>query len=161
MHERHEHEPMGPNTLRRHYGMLALNLIVSLAIMYLAMFTMIWSFADFFNNLNMAYMALVMWAPMAVVMMLTMGAMYADRRLNFVLYAAFALIFALSLWGMRAQALVGDRQFLRSMIPHHSGAVLMCGRAKVQDPEIVALCGRIIKSQKQEIDQMKAILDRN
>jgi uncharacterized protein (DUF305 family) len=37
----------------------------------------------------------------------------------------------------------------------------MCERAQVRDPEIVALCGRIIEPQKQEIDQMKAILDRN
>jgi uncharacterized protein (DUF305 family) len=46
------------------------------------------------------------------------------------------------------------------MIPHHSGAVLMCERAQVRDPEIKQLCGDIIRSQAQEIDQMKAIMKR-
>ena len=105
-------------------------------------------------------MALVMWAPMGAVMLLTMKPMYPTVRANIFLYVLFALVFVLSFAGIRAQALVGDREFLRSMIPHHSGAVLMCERAKVQDPEIVSLCGRIIQSQTQEIAQMKAILSR-
>ncbi|WP_247784711.1 MULTISPECIES: DUF305 domain-containing protein [Bradyrhizobium] len=46
------------------------------------------------------------------------------------------------------------------MIPHHSGAILMCQQAKLTDPEIVRLCGEIERSQRQEIDQMKAILRR-
>jgi len=58
------------------------------------------------------------------------------------------------------QLLIGDTQFLRSMIPHHSGAILMCERGKISDPEINTLCGQIIQSQKQEIDQMKQILTR-
>ncbi len=61
---------------------------------------------------------------------------------------------------MRTQGLVGDRQFLRSMIPHHSGAILMCEQASIRDPELKSLCGNIITSQKQEIDQMKAMLAR-
>ena len=105
-------------------------------------------------------MALVLWAPMAIVMMLTMKSMFMNRKLNVVLYAAFAAVFVLSFWGIRGQLLVGDREFLRSMIPHHSGAVLMCNRAQVRDPEIKQLCGNIIRSQTQEIDQMKGILRR-
>lgn len=160
MHHEQEHEPMRPEMVRRHYWMLALNLILSLTIMYVAMFAMIWSWGEFIQNINFFYMALVMWAPMAAVMLLTMKPMYPSARLNMSLFAAFALVFLLSLAGTRAQALVGDRQFLRSMIPHHSGAVLMCERAKIRDAEIKQLCGNIIRSQTQEIDQMKAILAR-
>jgi len=61
---------------------------------------------------------------------------------------------------MRTQAAVGDKGFLRSMIPHHSGAILMCEQAKLTDPEIVALCTGIVRSQAQEIAQMEAILKR-
>ena len=50
------------------------------------------------------------------------------------------LAFGLAYGAMRTQAAVGDRQFLRSMIPHHSGAVLMCQQASLSDPEIRALC---------------------
>jgi uncharacterized protein (DUF305 family) len=58
------------------------------------------------------------------------------------------------------QTAISDRQFLRSMIPHHSGAILMCEHASIQDREIQELCETIISSQQEEIDQMEAILQR-
>ncbi len=142
------------------YVMLAVNLGLSLVVMYLAMFAMIWSWGEFIQNVNFFYMALVMWAPMGAIMLATMGGMYRNRKLNAALYTAFAIIFVLSLLGIRQQSLVGDQQFLRSMIPHHSGAILMCEEAKLADPEIRQLCGEIIEAQKQEIAQMKRIMDR-
>ena len=60
----------------------------------------------------------------------------------------------------RYQTGIYDNDFLRSMIPHHSGAVLMCENPRLEDPEIKSLCSQIIEGQKREIDQMKAILDR-
>ena len=146
--------------MRYHYRMQGLNLLVSLVVMYFVMFTMIDSLGEFFNNLNMFYMAVMMAAPMGILMLLMMGEMYADKRLNTLIYAGCALLFILAFAGMRTQALVGDRQFLRSMIPHHSGAILMCEQASIRDPELKSLCGNIITSQKQEIDQMKAMLAR-
>lgn len=145
---------------RGHYGMLALNLVASGIVMYFVMFTMIATTADLYNNLNTLYMTLMMVTSMALLMLWMMRGMYSDRRLNTVLSAAFGLLFILSFAGMRTQALVGDKQFLRSMIPHHSGAVLMCERSRIRDPEILDLCQRIIQSQTSEIAQMKAILDR-
>jgi uncharacterized protein (DUF305 family) len=61
---------------------------------------------------------------------------------------------------MRTQAGIGDREFLRSMIPHHSGAILMCREAAITDPELVALCKDIVRSQTAEIAQMEAMLHR-
>lgn len=126
--------------MRHHYRMLGLNIIVSTAIMYLLMFEMIWSGHEFFNNLNMLYMALTMAMPMGILMLLLMGSTYGDRKLNAILCALFALLFVLAFWGVRAQAAIGDRQFVRSMIPHHAGAVLMCKRAPIRDAEIRELC---------------------
>jgi uncharacterized protein (DUF305 family) len=146
--------------MKSHYGMLGLNLGLSAVIMYLVMFTMIDSTGEFYNNIDNVYMTLMMVSPMAILMLLMMGSMYRNRALNLVLYAAFAAIFILSFVGMRTQALVGDDQFLRAMIPHHSGAILMCREARISDPEIAALCARIRQSQKEEIDQMKAVLAR-
>jgi len=151
---------MSEKMMRQHYRGLGLNLLISAVIMYFVMFTMIYSLAEFFNNLNMVYMALMMVSPMAILMLVMMRSMYANRSLNIALYAGFALLFVLSFIGMRTQALVGDRQFLRSMIPHHSGAILMCEGANIRDAEIKSLCADIIQSQKQEIDQMKQILKR-
>jgi uncharacterized protein (DUF305 family) len=61
---------------------------------------------------------------------------------------------------MRTQAAVGDDDFLRSMIPHHSGAILMCEKASLTDAEIIELCARIVRSQAEEIAQMQSILAR-
>ena len=142
------------------YLTLGLNLALSAVIMYLVMFAMIDGAADFHNNLNMAYMALMMVAPMAILMLLMMRSMYQDKRLNLVLYAGFAGLFILAFAGTRLQTAIGDEQFLRSMIPHHSGAILMCREASITAPEIIALCGRIQQSQRQEIDQMTHMLER-
>ena len=70
------------------------------------------------------------------------------------------MIFVGSFVGMRTQAFVGDDEFLRSMIPHHSGAVLMCEQASLTDPEIIALCDGIVRGQQEEIAQMQALLEK-
>jgi len=57
---------------------------------------------------------------------------------------------------IQQQTAVSDRQFLRWMIPHHSGAPLMCQNASLQNAEIRKLCETIFSSQQQEIEQMKS-----
>ena len=160
MHQGHDHGQTSPEKARQHYRMLGINLIVSLAIMYFVMFAMIASWGEFVQNINFFYMALMMWAPMGALMLLTMPAMYPNKRLNMALYALFAMAFILSTVGIREQSLVGDRQFLRSMIPHHSGAILMCEESSIRDAEIKRLCQGIIASQSSEIARMQAMLDR-
>ncbi len=155
-----EHGQMNTEMMRKHYMMLGLNLLISLAIMYLVMFAMIWTWGEFTHNINFFYMALMMWAPMGGLMLLTMPMMYQNKKLNMVLHITFAAIFILSFVGIREQGLVGNNQFLRSMIPHHSGAILMCEEAAISNPEIKQLCEEIIVSQKSEIAQMKALLER-
>ena len=142
------------------YRNLAFQTIVGGAIMYLVMFVMIDRLSSFYNNLNTLYMALMMVAPMGALMLLTMGHMYGNRRLNLILYLLFAGLFAIGFGATRLQAGIGDQQFLRSMIPHHSGAILMCREAALADQEIIDLCGRIRRSQREEIDQMNRILAR-
>lgn len=146
--------------MNSHYVKLAINLAISTLVMYFAMFAMIDGLDDFYNNINMFYMALMMAAPMAVLMLLMMGSMYRNKTLNLVLYVGFTGLFIAAFAFTRGQTLVGDEQFLRSMIPHHSGAILMCREAALTDPELVALCDNITRSQREEIVQMKSILSR-
>ncbi|TDP79595.1 DUF305 family protein family protein [Aquabacterium commune] len=108
----------------------------------------------------MLYMALTMLAPMGVIMLATMGKMYGNKPLNLALYAGLTVLFLASLLATRRQALVDDRQFIDSMIPHHSGAILMCREAKLADPELLRLCGEIVKAQRAEIEQMEVIAAR-
>jgi uncharacterized protein (DUF305 family) len=86
--------------------------------------------------------------------------MFPSRTANTALMAGAIIVFLGSFALIRTQTTIGDDAFLRSMIPHHSGAILMCREASIRDPEIRTLCDGIIRSQQQEIDQMKAILER-
>jgi Domain of unknown function (DUF305) len=142
------------------YLMFWANMALGLAVMYIVMFSMIDGWGDFRNNLNMFYMAVTMWAPMDVFMLATMRGMYLNRRANLALYALFVVLTAGSFWSTRAQALIDDQQFIDSMIPHHSGAILMCREASLSDPELVTLCGEIIEAQREEIEQMERIAAR-
>jgi hypothetical protein len=99
-----------------------------------------------------------MTAPMVVLELLLMSMMYPKTRLNHALVGAGLVLGLVCFVAIRQQWLIGDREFLRSMIPHHSGAILMCGKAPVRDPQIRALCAAIIKGQQAEIDQMDAML---
>lgn len=154
---KHNHSPQQRGNPSRHYLMFAVNMALSLVAMYFVMFSMIDGWADFRNNVNMFYMALTMVAPMGVLMLATMGGMYANKPLNLALYAVLVLLFVLALAATRLQVRVDDRQFIASMIPHHSGAILMCREAELRDPALLKLCNDITSSQRREIEQMKAI----
>lgn len=144
----------------RAYLMFWVNMALGLAVMYIVMFSMIDGWGDFRNNLNMFYMAVTMWAPMGIFMLGTMPGMYPNRRANVLLYVLFAVLTAGSFWATRSQLFIDDRQFISSMVPHHSGAILMCREAAVSDPELATLCGEIIRAQRAEIEQMNKIAAR-
>lgn len=149
-------EPMSHDT--HSYRNFAIELTIEFVIMYFVMYTMIDSTAHLHLNINNVYMTLMMVAPMAVVMLVSMRAMFNRTTVNGAIVAASLVVFGLSFWAMRTQAAVGDREFLRSMIPHHSGAILMCQQASLSDPRIIKLCQGIVASQKSEIAQMEQLL---
>ena len=106
------------------------------------------------------YMSLLMVTPMAILMMLMMPAMYAHKTINGIIIASGITVFIASLILLRTQTLVGDRQYIKAMIPHHSSAIMTSKHADIKDPEVKALSQGIIKSQQQEIEQMNQILKR-
>jgi uncharacterized protein (DUF305 family) len=133
-------------------------IVLSFIAMYVLMYGMVNAFANVYMNVNQLYMAGLMAAPMGVIELALMRAMYPNRRLNAVVVVG-SLVALAAFWVLlRQQAAVTDRQFLRSMIPHHAGAILMCEEAPIQDADIRKLCEGIIASQQSEIDQMKAKL---
>ncbi|MGV9005898.1 MAG: DUF305 domain-containing protein [Brevundimonas sp.] len=154
------HNTHDMKTMKGSYRSFAIELTLDFVFMYLVMYTMIASLDHFYFNLNNVYMTLMMVSPMAILMLIFMRSMYPSKRTNLLIGGAAALVFAVSFWGMRTQAAVGDTEFLRSMIPHHSGAILMCREASLKDPEVLGLCDEIVRSQEREIAQMKAILAR-
>jgi uncharacterized protein (DUF305 family) len=105
-------------------------------------------------------MAVTMWAPMGIFMLAAMPGMFPRRVLNRVLYVLFVFLTIGAFWATRTQALIDDRQFVNSMIPHHSGAILMCRQARLTDLELLKLCESIVKAQRDEIRQMESIRNR-
>lgn len=137
--------------------------VASFAVMYVLMYAMVDRFSDIFANVNQGYMAALMAAPMVVIELLLMSHMYRNRRANALALAVSAIVGVGAFFAIRQQTIVGDEQFLLSMIPHHSSAVLMCQQAQIRDPEIQRLCfgpNGIVASQEREIAQMKAMLAR-
>ena len=126
--------------------------------MYGLMYAMVATAADIFPNNNQLYMAALMTSPMLLIELWLMGGMYPRKAVNAVLILAGLVLLGGSFLLIRQQTLIDDRQFLKSMIPHHSGAILMCGEAPIRDPEVRALCTGIIESQAREIRIMKAKL---
>lgn len=140
------------------YRTLALMALLSFVAMYVLMYAMVDRFENALPNLNQAYMAALMAAPMVAIELVLMRRMYMDGRANLIAYALCAVIGLGSFFAIRTQAAIGDGEFLRSMVPHHAGAILMCEQAQARDPQIHELCRGIISSQQQEIAQMKAML---
>jgi dipeptide/tripeptide permease len=142
------------------YKKLAITIAINSLVMFLLTYVMIDSMDHFLLNINKLYMTLMMVAPMVVLMLIVMGSMYKNKNLNYALIALFVALFAAVFWLARTQTPIGNEQFLRSMIPHHSSAILMCEESAITDPEILSMCEEIVATQEEEIAQMEDILAR-
>ncbi|MDQ3016202.1 MAG: DUF305 domain-containing protein [Bacteroidota bacterium] len=148
-------EKMKSQSGNSHYKQLAIMMLVSFVAMYFLMYAMVDSFSNVYSSFNQVYMAGLMTAPMLIIELLVMGSMYANKKRNMLLLGIGGLALIVFFICIRQQVLVSDKQFLRSMIPHHAGALLMCQKASIHDPEIKELCRTILLGQQSEIDLMK------
>src|SRR5436190_13853695 len=152
------HATMTENMNEHHYRQLLLMALMSFISMYLLMYAMVNVIGNVYLNFNQFYMAGLMTAPMVLIEFFLMRRMYPNRRLNLVIISASLIALVGFFMLIRQQTAISDKQFLRSMIPHHASALLMCEQASLTDPEIKELCSTIISGQQAEIDQMKAKL---
>lgn len=133
-------------------------IIISTVIMFALMYLNTYELDHVFFSQTRAYMALIMGAAMAIIMLGFMPRMYPDRRLNIGIFAASGAIFVLALWLVRSQATVDDVAYMKAMIPHHSIAILTSERAHIVDPRVRKLADGIIQTQRREIAEMKAFI---
>lgn len=152
-------EKMNKHHRNKHYLHLLLMSALSFIAMYILMYAMVNSFSNLYLNFNQFYMAGLMLAPMILLEILFTKTMYQNTRLNILFIGTSAIILIGFFLFLRSQTFITDKQFLKSMIPHHAGAILMCQQAQIKDPEIEDLCKEIITSQEREINQMKAKLE--
>lgn len=142
------------NNYVRFIAMVATSTLVMFGLMYLNTY----AFDHLFFSETRTYMALLMGAAMAVIMLAFMLGMLRNAAANAVIVVAAAGIFALSLWLVRSQITVEDVSWMKAMIPHHSIAILTSSRARISDPRVRELADRIISSQRKEIEEMKALI---
>jgi uncharacterized protein (DUF305 family) len=147
-----------PTGNARPYLRLAGMSLASFVAMYGLMYAMVNTAANAYNNVNQVYMAGLMTGAMVLIELAVMRGMYPSARANAAIAAAGITLLAGSWCLIRDQSSVGDRQFLRSMIPHHAGAILMCQEAPIRGADVKALCRTIVTGQEAEIRQMKELL---
>lgn len=140
------------------YRNLAIMAVLSFISMFVFMYMMVDRLANVYPNINQLYMAGLMTAPMIIIEIFVMWSMYHNRRANLIIAGVSVVVLILFTVFIRDQTAVGDKQFLKSMIPHHAGAILMCDNTNLRDPEITELCKSITADQQKEIDWMKAKL---
>ena len=136
--------------------------LTTIAVSTVAMFAMMylntWDLSHVRFSQTRAWMALYMGGGMAIVMLVAMWGMFANRRANVAFLAGAAVVLGLGVAMVRSQATVDQVSWMKAMIPHHSIAILTSTRAKITDARVRALADGIIETQRREIAEMEALI---
>ena len=141
-------------TYARFGAMMATSIVVMYGLMYLNSN----SINHVWFSQTRVWMALMMGAAMAIVMLSFMLKMYPDKRVNLAIIVGSAVVLCAALWLVRSQNTVHDVDYMKAMIPHHSIAILTSERAHIRDPRVRKLADGIIETQVKEIDEMKQLI---
>jgi hypothetical protein len=126
--------------------------------MFVLMYLNTYLWGHIFFSETRLYMAILMGATMAVIMLAYMLSMYQNTKANIAIFGGAILVFAASLWLVRGQFTVQDRSYMRAMIPHHSIAIMTSTRAEITDPRVRGLADDIIYAQDKEIAEMRYLI---
>ncbi len=138
----------------RFAGMIATSTIV----MFVLTYTNVYDIAHIHFSQERLYMAILMGAAMAIVMLGWMWKMHPDRRINVSIIAGALVVGVVAFLFSQTQAFVYDANYMRAMIPHHSIAILTSERAGIQDVRVRELADGIIEAQRREIAEMEWLL---
>ncbi|WP_127524628.1 DUF305 domain-containing protein [Mesorhizobium sp. Z1-4] len=133
-------------------------IVTSTVVMFILMYLNTYAWEHIFFSETRAYMAVLMGATMAFVMLSFMLRMYPNRTVNMAIFAGSVVVFALSLWLVRSQITVSGSSYMRAMIPHHSIAVMTSERAGIEDARVSKLADGIIAAQRREIAEMRYLI---
>jgi len=145
---------------KANYGKFILMLLASFVVMYFVMYSMLASFGHFYFSVSRLYMTFLMIAPMALIMLGFMGAMYTNKKKNTLIVLGGIVVFAVVVVYRQNQTFMGDKAYMKALIPHHSAAILTSENAEISDPQVRELADEIIRAQRREITEMKQILAR-
>ena len=140
------------------YGRFAAMIGTSTVVMFGLMYLNTFQLSHVQWSETRAYMALLMGATMAVIMLGFMLAMYRRTAVNIGIFVASIAVFAGSLALVRSQTTVDDTSYMRAMIPHHSIAIMTSERSGLADQRVLELADSIIRAQRREIDEMEWLI---
>lgn len=140
------------------YIRFGIMILTSTVVMFILMYLNTYAWEHVFFSETRTYMAIMMGATMAVIMLAYMLGMYSSKRLNIAIFVGAAVVFALTLWLVRSQVTVSGPSYMRAMIPHHSIAVMTSERAQIRDPRVAKLAHEIILAQRREIAEMRYLI---
>jgi Na+/proline symporter len=140
------------------YTRFAAMILTSTMLMFGLMYLNTFALDHVFYSQTRTWMALIMGAIMAIIMLGFMWSMYKDKRVNAAIIAGSVVVFAGSLWLVRSQQTVYDVSYMKAMIPHHSIAIMTSERAHIRDRRVRELADKIIEAQVREIGEMKTLI---
>ena len=155
MQHTHKSEENNSNHSLAMYKRFAVMAVAMFVAMYFIMYAMIDGLQNLIPNINNLYMTLLMVSAMLVIELWIMKGMYQNKKINWAIITVSLAIGIFSWFGIREQLFVGDKEFVKGMIPHHAAAVLMSEKAKLTDPELIELQKNILETQAKEIELMK------
>jgi hypothetical protein len=141
------------------YVRFGLMILTSTVVMFILMYLNTYAWEHVFFSETRTYMAIMMGATMAVIMLAYMLGMYSNKRLNVAIFVGAIIVFAGSLWLVRSQVTVSGPSYMRAMIPHHSIAIMTSERAQIRDPRVRKLADEIIAAQRREIAEMRYLIN--
>lgn len=146
---------------RNNYTKFVLMLTASFVAMYVTMYLNSYKIDHVYFSLTRFYMSCLGISAMAIIMFVAMRNMYQNKKKNIAIVVGSITLFLSAVVLVRTQApIVGDVLYMKAMIPHHSIAILTSERADIKDSEVKKLATEIIKAQKREIEEMKAMINR-
>lgn len=140
------------------YSRFFLMIGTSTLVMFVLMYLNTYLVGHVFFSETRAWMAVLMGATMAFVMLSFMLSMYTNKVMNAGIFVSSVVVFVLSLWLVRSQVTVQDQSFMRAMIPHHSIAIMTSSRAEITDPRVAKLAEAIVYAQDKEIAEMRYLI---
>ncbi|MEC9244773.1 MAG: DUF305 domain-containing protein [Pseudomonadota bacterium] len=140
------------------YVRFGLMILTSTVVMFILMYLNTYAWEHVFFSETRTYMAILMGATMAIIMLGYMLGMYKNASLNIAIFIGAVVVFALSLWLVRSQVTVSGPSYMRAMIPHHSIAVMTSERSQIRDPRVRKLADEIIEAQRREIAEMRYLI---
>lgn len=140
------------------YVRFGLMILTSTVVMFVLMYLNTYAWEHVFFSETRTYMAIMMGAIMAVIMLAYMQGMYENTALNIAIFVGAIILFGVTLWLVRSQVTVSGTSYMRAMIPHHSIAVMTSERAGITDARVAKLAEEIVEAQRREIAEMRYLI---